>query len=80
MTIVLRLAARVLLYAPSHRQDSTYHSLYTSRGARETAQSVRRDRIDDVPKDIWVWRWGWGWWGMGVFICGGGGVGMLYGS
>ena len=30
----LRLTARVLLYAPSHRQDSTYHSLcYTSRGA-----------------------------------------------
>ena len=30
----LRLAARVLLYAPSHRQDSTYHGLcYTSRGA-----------------------------------------------
>ena len=29
-----RLAARVLLYAPSHRQDSTYHNLcYTSRGA-----------------------------------------------
>ena len=29
-----RLAARVLLCAPSHRQDSTYHSLcYTSRGA-----------------------------------------------
>ena len=29
-----RLAARVLLYAPSQRQDSTYHSLcYTSRGA-----------------------------------------------
>ena len=29
-----RLAARVLLYAPSHRQDSTYRSLcYTSRGA-----------------------------------------------
>ena len=29
-----RLAARVLLYAPSNRQDSTYHSLcYTSRGA-----------------------------------------------
>ena len=29
-----RLIARVLLYAPSHRQDSTYHSLcYTSRGA-----------------------------------------------
>ena len=29
-----RLAARVLLYARSHRQDSTYHGLcYTSRGA-----------------------------------------------
>ena len=29
-----RLAARVLFYAPSHRQDSTYHDLcYTSRGA-----------------------------------------------
>ena len=29
-----RLAARVLLYAQSHRQDSTYHGLcYTSRGA-----------------------------------------------
>ena len=29
-----RLAARLLLYAPSHRQDSTYHGLcYTSRGA-----------------------------------------------
>ena len=30
----LRLTTRVLLYAPSHRQDSTYHGLcYTSRGA-----------------------------------------------
>ena len=29
-----RLTAMVLLYAPSHRQDNTYHSLcYTSRGA-----------------------------------------------
>ena len=29
-----RLTARVLLYASSHRQDNTYHSLYyTSRGA-----------------------------------------------
>ena len=29
-----RLITRVLLYAPSHRHDSTYHSLcYTSRGA-----------------------------------------------
>ena len=29
-----RLTARVLLYASSHREDSTYHGLYyTSRGA-----------------------------------------------
>ena len=29
-----RLTARVLLYAPSHRKDNTYHGLcYTSRGA-----------------------------------------------
>ena len=29
-----RLTARVLLYAPSHRQDNTYHGIcYTSRGA-----------------------------------------------
>ena len=29
-----RLTARFFLYAPSHRQDSTYHGLcYTSRGA-----------------------------------------------
>ena len=29
-----RLTARVLLHAPSHRQDNTYHGLgYTSRGA-----------------------------------------------
>ena len=29
-----RLTARALLYAPSHKQDNTYHSLcYTTRGA-----------------------------------------------
>ena len=29
-----RLIARVIVYAPSHRQDNTYHGLcYTSRGA-----------------------------------------------
>ena len=34
MGYYFQLTARVLLYAPSHRQDSTYHSLcYTSRGA-----------------------------------------------
>ena len=32
MCYSFRLAARVLLYAPSHRQDNTYHGLcYTSR-------------------------------------------------
>ena len=34
MSYSFQLAARVLLYEQSHRQDSTYHSLcYTSRGA-----------------------------------------------
>ena len=33
--LLLRLTARVLLYAPSHREDDTYHGLcYTSRGFR----------------------------------------------
>ena len=43
-----RLAARALLYAPSHRQDSTYHGLcYTTRG--EIAQWVHpmKDRSED---------------------------------
>ena len=35
-----RLTARVLLYAPSHRQDNTYHGLcYTSRGALAGARN-----------------------------------------
>ena len=48
-----QLAARVLLYAQSHRQDSTYHSFCcTSRGAlagTEIAQWVHpmKDRSDD---------------------------------
>ena len=34
MGYYFRLITRVLLYAPSHRQDNTYHGLcYTSRGA-----------------------------------------------
>ena len=44
-----RLTARVLLYAPSHRQDSTYHGLcYNSRGTleREIAQWVHPTMID----------------------------------
>ena len=45
-----RLAARVLLYAPSHRQDSTYHGLcYTSRGALAgTTLTVSESGIDVV--------------------------------
>ena len=48
-----RLAARVLLYASSQRQDNTYHGLcYTSRGAwleREIAQWIHpmKDRSDN---------------------------------
>ena len=35
-----RLTARVILYAPSHRQDNTYHGLcYTSRGALAGARN-----------------------------------------
>ena len=52
-----RLAARVLLYAPSHRQDNTYHSLcYTSRGAlagtRNACNSVVLLTDDDENDDI----------------------------
>ena len=37
----VRLTARVLLYAPSHRQDSTYHGLcYTSRGALAGTRNI----------------------------------------
>ena len=36
-----RLTARVLLYAPSHRQDCTYHGLcYTSRGALAGTRNI----------------------------------------
>ena len=39
----LRLIARVLLYAPSHRQDNTYHGLcYTSRGALAGTRTLNR--------------------------------------
>ena len=46
-----RLTARVLLYAPSHRQDNTYHGLcYTSRGAlagtRNSSMGPPQWRID----------------------------------
>ena len=41
-----RLTARVLLYAPSHRQDNTYHGLcYTSRGALAGTRNIYIDRL-----------------------------------
>ena len=53
-----RLAARVLLYASSHRQDSTYHSLcYTSRGALlewEIAQWIHYGGLIRGPIAPWV--------------------------
>ena len=51
-----RLAARVLLYAPSHRQDSTYHSLcYTSRGALAGRgnSSISKMNSQVSVKSIW---------------------------
>ena len=39
-----RLTARVLLYAPSHRQDNTYHGLcYTSSGAMAGTRNSSMD-------------------------------------
>ena len=36
-----RLTARVILYAPSHRQDNTYHGLcYTSRGTLAGTRNI----------------------------------------
>ena len=47
-----RLAARVLLYAPSHRQESTHHGLcYTSRGAlagTRNSSMGRRSRCTQI--------------------------------
>ena len=41
MGYYFRLAARVLLYAPSHRQNSTYHGLYyTTCGALAGTRNI----------------------------------------
>ena len=59
-----RLTARVLLYAPSHRQDNTYHGLcYTSRGALAGTRSSSmgppmKDRSDDPShheRTLYLW-------------------------
>ena len=52
MDYSFRLAARVLLYAPSHRQDNTYRGLcYTSRGAlaRTRNSSMGPIVVERVP-------------------------------
>ena len=44
-----RLTARVLLYAPSNRQDNTYHGLcYTSRGALAGTRNSSIERFKDM--------------------------------
>ena len=48
-----RLAARVLLYASSHRQDNTYHSLcYTSRG---TLAGTRNSSVGSLHEGSIRW-------------------------
>ena len=48
-----RLTARVLLYAPSHREDNTYHGLcYTSRGALLGIQVIKHKTL--LKYNIWA--------------------------
>ena len=48
-----RLTARVLLYAPSHRQDNTYHGLcYTSRGAGKRNSSMGPPHEGSIRRPI----------------------------
>ena len=48
-----RLTARVHLYAPSHRQDSTYHGLcYNSRGALAGCLGIKRAGNDDEKEQF----------------------------
>ena len=53
MSYSFKLAAKDLLYAPSHRQDTTYHGLcYTSRGALAgTTQEQERKRVSQWKRD-----------------------------
>ena len=51
-----RLTARVLLYAPSHRQDNTYHGLcYTSRGALAGTRNSSMGILIDTMFKIIIW-------------------------
>ena len=62
--LLLSINSKGSLYAPSHRQDNTYHGLcYTSRGAlagREISQWVHpmKDRSDDPShheRTLYIW-------------------------
>ena len=51
-----RLAARVLLYASSHRQDNTYYGFcYTSRGALVGNSSMGPPREGSIRRPIAPW-------------------------
>ena len=53
-----RLTTRVLLYAPSHRQDNTYHGLcYTSRGALDGTRnsSMGSDDPSHHERTLYLW-------------------------
>ena len=53
-----RLVARVLLYAPSHRQDNTYHGLcYTSRGADVKCLYDSALRVNKTISIMWLPQW-----------------------
>ena len=48
-----RLAAKVLLYASSHRQGNTYHDLcYTSRGALAGTTKTVKEFSDTEEKEV----------------------------
>ena len=53
-----RLAARVLLYASFHRQDSTYHGLcYTSRGALAGTRNSSAGPTVNLLSSLSIVRW-----------------------
>ena len=64
-----RLAARVLLYSSSHRQDNTYHGLcYTSRGtlagtinSSMAISTTHRERSyhGAISRSVMGWQWRW---------------------
>ena len=59
--LLFRLAARVLLYASSHRQDNTYHGLcYTSRGALASMCTINNTKegnvlVNDALNTFYLW-------------------------